>query len=282
MIRGALRNKGTLSCGLRCRLSLLVILLCGCAETRASVVRVLPPPSAPSVPQRTCLVLSVGGYQGPAHFGAIEAVKAAQIKIDCVVGTSFGAVAGSMFVTAPNENVGERYLRFADQYVERTKREKGDAALSGAAIAGILGAIITGGSGLVVGALVGGSAGAGTVNERDRQRFQTVLNKFYGGASIETSSMAFATLHQKASGTGMQNVPVTSGNLADAVASSAANPFIFQDVKLRAGERLDPGADRVAAIPVDDACRFAPDAQLIVINLRQSGVLQRGHAVPGS
>jgi hypothetical protein len=30
---------------------------------------------------------------------------------------------------------------------------------------------------------------------------------------------------------------------------------------------MDPGADRVMAVPVEDACRLFPDAGLIVINV---------------
>lgn len=228
----------------------------------------MPPPIvAQSAPQKTCLVLSVAGLRGPAHFGAIEAVKAAGIKVDCVVGTSFGAVAGSMFVTSPDENVGERYLRFVDAYVEQTKRDKGDGAASGALLLGALAGLLTGGAGLILGAAVGGAAGAESVNERDRLRFVNVLNAYYGGANIESSRLPFATLFQQPSGTGLQMITATHGNLAAAVGNSSANPFIFQDVNCRSGQALDPGGDRVAAVPVEDACRLAPGARLIAINL---------------
>jgi len=223
--------------------------------------------TAPVLAPRTCLVLSVAGLRGPAHFGAIEAVKAAGIKVDCVVGTSFGAVAGSMYVTSPDENVGERYLRFVDRYVEQTKQDKGDGAAGGALLLGALGGLLTGGAGLVLGAALGGTAGANSVNEADRQRFVTVLNAYYGGANIEDSRVPFATLFQQPSGTGLQMVTAARGNLAVAVGNSAANPFIFQDVNCRSGQALDPGADRVAAVPVEDACKLVPGSRLIAINL---------------
>ncbi len=244
----------------------VAVALSACASKQGSLPIPIVAP-AQVVSQRTCLVLSVAGLRGPAHFGAIEAVKAAGIKVDCVVGTSFGAVAGSMFVTSPGENVAERYLRFVDQYVEQTKQDKGDGAAGGALIAGALGGLLTGGAGLLLGAALGGTAGADNVNERDRQRFVSVLNNFYGGANIEGSRVPFATLFQQPVGTGLQMVTATRGNLATAVGNSAANPFIFEDVNCRSGQPLDPGADRVAAVPVEDACRLAPGSRLVAINL---------------
>jgi hypothetical protein len=62
-------------------------------------------------------------------------------------------------------------------------------------------------------------------------------------------------------------VDVLSGNLAEAVSESIANPFIFGDVDPKSARAIDPGADRVAAVPVEDACRLFPGARLIVSNV---------------
>lgn len=41
----------------------------------------------PNRPEKTCLVLSVGGTKGLAHLGAIDALKEKGVRIDCVYPT---------------------------------------------------------------------------------------------------------------------------------------------------------------------------------------------------
>jgi predicted acylesterase/phospholipase RssA len=132
----------------------------------------------------------VGGAKGVAHLGAIEAVKQSGMKVDCVVGTSFGALAGSVYSTAPQENAPERYSRFMDAYVEQTRADKEDGALFGMLLFGALG-----GAGSAV--LAGGFLGEESVNERDRTRFVNVLDRFYGAETIERLPIQFATLYQQ-------------------------------------------------------------------------------------
>ena len=88
-----------------------------------------------------------------------------------------------------------------------------------------------------------------------------------GGARIQTLPMAFATLHHERAGQGLSLVVDRAGDLAQAVAASIANPFVFEDVDVTRARKIDPGSDRVAATPVVDACRLFPDANLLVINV---------------
>ena len=44
--------------------------------------------------RRTCLVLSAGGLKGPAELGAVAAVRESGLHVNCVVGTSVGALVG--------------------------------------------------------------------------------------------------------------------------------------------------------------------------------------------
>jgi NTE family protein len=46
---------------------------------------------------RICLVLSGGGARGLAHVGVLSALEARKIPIDCVVGTSMGAIVGGLY-----------------------------------------------------------------------------------------------------------------------------------------------------------------------------------------
>jgi predicted acylesterase/phospholipase RssA len=253
--------------------SALVLMSCGGPATHQA----LHPTAAPArfwtnPSTKVCLVLSVAGPRGVAHLGAIEAVKSARGGVSCVIGTSFGAVAGSMYATAPTENVVERFHRFVDTYVEETRREKEDAATEGMLVLGVLGAL-TGGAGLVLGAGVGFGIGAQSVNEADRARFTAVLDRFYGQAQIERLPIPFATLYQARSDFGYRMQSAGSGDVAWAVTASAANPFMFQDVDVRTATTIDPGSDRVAAVPVEEACRLHPDAALLVVNLTDQPAL---------
>ncbi|HET7921233.1 MAG TPA: patatin-like phospholipase family protein [Gammaproteobacteria bacterium] len=61
-------------------------------------------PDAPqAVPQpersvpRICLVLSGGGARGAAHIGVLEALEQLHIPVDCIAGTSSGAIIGGLY-----------------------------------------------------------------------------------------------------------------------------------------------------------------------------------------
>ena len=54
------------------------------------------PTPAPDAP-RTCLVLSGGGARGFAHIGALEALQQLHVPIDCIAGTSMGAIIGGLY-----------------------------------------------------------------------------------------------------------------------------------------------------------------------------------------
>jgi NTE family protein len=49
------------------------------------------------VPTRVGIVLGGGGARGAAHVGALKVLTEAGVPIDCIAGTSMGAVVGGMF-----------------------------------------------------------------------------------------------------------------------------------------------------------------------------------------
>lgn len=53
--------------------------------------------AAPATDHRTCVAFSGGGARGLAHIGVIQALEAEGIRIDCVAGTSMGALVGSLY-----------------------------------------------------------------------------------------------------------------------------------------------------------------------------------------
>jgi NTE family protein len=54
-----------------------------------------PEPDRP----RTCLVLGGGGARGAAHIGVLKVLERERIPVDCVVGTSMGAIVGGLYAS---------------------------------------------------------------------------------------------------------------------------------------------------------------------------------------
>src|SRR5580698_4147995 len=53
----------------------------------------------PQVRPRICLVLSGGGARGMAHIGVLKVLEEMKIPIDCIAGTSMGAVVGGLYAS---------------------------------------------------------------------------------------------------------------------------------------------------------------------------------------
>lgn len=247
------------------RVVLLTVLATGLTSCRRGAVR--------RAPERTCVVLSVGGVKGLAHLGALDALVARGTRVDCVVGNSMGAVVGSLYASAPGADLRGRYRAFIAAYERETKGQVAERGAVGATL-GVLAVLLSGGAlapALVVGAL-GAAGGAATVPKLSHERFTHVLDTFYRGARVEQLPVPFATFHQRPTAQGLERVTVTEGPLGDAVAASAANPFLFTDATL---ERIDPGADRVSAVPVHDACALFPGARLIALNVTEEPAFYR-------
>lgn len=226
-----------------------------------------PPRFDPRV-RRTCLVLSAGGTRGVAQLGAIQAVREAGIPIACVVGTSVGALVGGLYASAPAQDTTARFGKLAGAYLAATEAEARERGLTTGAVLGTLAATLSGGMLLPATVALGGYLlGAGTTSPSDRARLEQVLRTELNAARIETLPVAFATMHHERAGQGLTLVVDRAGDLAQAIGASVANPFVFDDVDVARATKLDPGSDRVAATPVQDACRLFPDANLLVVNV---------------
>ncbi len=60
------------------------------------------------------LVLSGGGARGMAHIGVLKALEEMRIPIDCIAGTSIGAVVGGLYASGMSPGEIERWARDAD------------------------------------------------------------------------------------------------------------------------------------------------------------------------
>ncbi len=62
---------------------------------------------------RTCLVLSGGGARGTAHIGVLRVLERLHVPVDCVVGTSMGAIIGGAWAAGISPDRIEQALRDA-------------------------------------------------------------------------------------------------------------------------------------------------------------------------
>lgn len=213
-----------------------------------------PQIAKPFAGKRVCVVLSVGELYGIAHAGALRQLVRRGVRPACVVGNSMGAVVGSLYAAKPSEDPAARMRLLLQGYVAQSEREFADHKFKYLAAEAVK-------------RLTDGAIDLGAFKRLDHGRFVRVLNEALGGAQFGQLALPFATSHQARDGAGLAVVPVTSGNVADAVGASAANPFIFDDIDLKTAQRIDPGADRLSAVPVSEACRLFADAAIIAVNV---------------
>ena len=69
-----------------------------------------PPPAQP----RICLVLSGGGARGMAHIGVLKVLENLKIPIDCIAGTSMGAIVGGLYASGMTAQQIDSTMRSVD------------------------------------------------------------------------------------------------------------------------------------------------------------------------
>lgn len=210
----------------------------------------------------------MGAEKGLAHLGLIRAIQEHEIEIDCVIGTSMGSLVGALYASNPEADTTERYRELSLAYVERTQSEATERGAIGFLLGVLVAAVSGGTAGPALAAGAGaGALGAATTRQRDIERFEEVMNEYFDERRIEELPIAYRTIHQRIGEAGISKIPIRGGNLAKEVSWSIANPLLFPNLELRSGARIDPGADSVAAIPLEYACAEFPDHQFIVSNV---------------
>ena len=68
---------------------------------------------APTRP-RICLVLSGGGARGMAHIGVLKVLEELKIPIDCIAGTSVGAIVGGLYASGMTAQQIDATMRSLD------------------------------------------------------------------------------------------------------------------------------------------------------------------------
>src|ERR1700722_16663601 len=100
------------------KLSKRLGLVCALAASYQWVYAAAPPnaPAAPpaEVRPRICLVLSGGGARGMAHIGVLKVLEELKVPIDCIAGTSMGAVVGGLYASGMSAAEIESTMRSVD------------------------------------------------------------------------------------------------------------------------------------------------------------------------
>ena len=85
----------------------------GLAVFMSLIVQAFAADMAPARP-KTCLVLGGGGARGAAHIGVLKIIEEQHIPIDCITGTSMGAIVGGMYAAGYSAGEIEGILRGID------------------------------------------------------------------------------------------------------------------------------------------------------------------------
>lgn len=101
-------------------------------------VRILSQTSSPSQTQKIGLVLGGGGAKGAAEIGVLKVLEAEGIQVDCIVGTSIGAILGGLYSIGYRADDLER-LFCSQSWIELFKSE----ALKGGSIEQLLDSVVT-------------------------------------------------------------------------------------------------------------------------------------------
>src|SRR5450755_3799292 len=67
-----------------------------------------------AVRPRVCLVLSGGGARGMAHIGVLKVLEELKVPIDCIAGTSMGAVVGGLYASGMSAHDIDTTMRSVD------------------------------------------------------------------------------------------------------------------------------------------------------------------------
>ncbi|MGH8280714.1 MAG: patatin-like phospholipase family protein, partial [Gammaproteobacteria bacterium] len=76
-----------------------VIFLACLYGAAAQADTLIPAAPSPAHRPRICLVLGGGGARGAAHVGVLEALEQLHIPVDCIAGTSMGAIVGGLYAS---------------------------------------------------------------------------------------------------------------------------------------------------------------------------------------
>jgi len=222
--------------------------------------------SADTLRPKVCLVLSGGGARGVAHVGVLRVLEALRVPVDCIVGTSMGAIIGGAYAHGVTPEELERRIREADwdsvllDQPARPRLSVRDKELDRNQLGGAEFGLHEGEVRLRAGAIIG-------------QQLDVFLQRLVGPnepfRSFDALPIPFRALATNIE-TG-RLVVIDSGSLPAAMRASMSVPGVFAPSELNGALLADGGL--VRNLGVDIARRFDADV-LIAVNLG-TGLMKR-------
>ncbi|MFT3669649.1 MAG: patatin-like phospholipase family protein [Pseudoxanthomonas sp.] len=218
------------------------------AQTHAAAVESVP---------RTCLVLGGGGARGAAHIGVLKVLERERVQIDCIVGTSMGAIVGGLYASGYNADEIQAVLDgidWADVLRDKPprnersmRRKEDDLRLLGGVEVGVSRGKIAFPRGLIQG-----------------QKLEMLLRRLLLPTS-RVENYDDLPIPFRAIATDIVNgdkVVFGSGDLALAIRASMSVPGVFAPV--RADGRLLVDGGVVDNVPIDEARKLG--AQRLIVS----------------
>lgn len=206
---------------------------------------------------RTCLVLGGGGARGAAHVGILKVLERERVPIDCVVGTSMGAIVGGLYSIGYTSSDIERALAGVDWYdvfhddpprAERSMRSKDDDyRFLGGIEVGLKDGRIVLPQGLVQG-------------QKLFQILRRLTLPVWDIGNFDDFPVPFRAIAADI-GTG-EKVVFAQGDLALAIRSSMSVPGAFAPVHV--GDRLLVDGGIVDNVPIDEGRKLGADRLIVV------------------
>ncbi len=208
---------------------------------------------------RIGLVLAGGGAKGGAHVGVLKVLEEQRVPIDCIAGTSMGALIGGGYASGMPASELEKFLLGVDwkkvvgsqgrRQLEPIEQKRAGATYSNDFEFGVTGSGLKAPSGLI-----------------DTSNVEDLLRVYVANARLETDFDRLP-IPYRAIATDMVSgdmVVLKEGDLATAMRASMAIPGAFAPV-LKEGMILSDGG-LVRNIPIDVARELCGDI-VIVVNL---------------
>jgi len=207
---------------------------------------------------RVGLVLGGGGARGGAHLGVLEVLEEMRVPVDCIAGTSMGALVGGAYAAGISPREVENLVRDTDwirifddtagrEGVDIRRKELDDRFFSGLEVG-------VGRSGFEFreGALAG---------EKLKLFFNQLVRSDLGDREIQRLRMPLAIMATDI-GTG-ERVAIRTGNLTSAMRGSMSVPGLLAPVQREGRKLVDGGlTDNLPVAEVRSICN--PDVMIVV------------------
>jgi NTE family protein len=206
---------------------------------------------------RVGLVLSGGGARGAAHAGVLEVLEARHIPVDCIVGTSAGAIVGGLYAAglAPDQALAtytdvDWDRAFSDAPTRRIRsfrRKLDDATYLGRFEVGIVDGEVRLPSGVIAGQNINTLLKTATLHTYRLRDFDRLAIPFRAIATDMTTG---------------EMVVLERGDLAQAMRASMSVPAIFAPVEIDGRLLADGGL--VRNLPIDVARGMGAEVIIVV------------------